>query len=82
LAESSDLGDLHRSTSDGEWTCIARAVGDGYVAQVKLMRVEEDVDMDMAKQAVSLSFRHFFGTDPEKVGAGMVPFAESEDEPD
>jgi hypothetical protein len=38
--------------------------------------------MDMAKQAVSLSFRHFFGTDPEKVGAGMVPFAESEDEPE
>lgn len=82
MAETADLGDLDRATSDGEWTCIARAVGDGYVAQVKLMRVEEEVDMDMAKQAVSLSFRHFFGTDPDRVGAGMVPYAESEDEPD
>lgn len=79
-----DLGErLDKATGVGEWTCIARAVGDGYVATIKLMRVNgEDSDLHAGKQAVTVAFEHFFGKPPEKVGAGLIPYAESEDEPD
>lgn len=67
---------------EGNWTCIARATGgpQGSTATLKLMRVPQDVDTKVAEESAAQAYRHFFGCDPEQVGAGVIPFSEEEDE--
>jgi hypothetical protein len=82
-SENRELGDqIDRATGDGQYTCIARGVGGGYVAQIKLMRVEKDVDTNLAKEAIAAAFLHFFDCEVEEIGVGIFPYAESEDEPE